>query len=45
MKTLLTNIKQLVQVREINVEKVSGTEMKNLPVLENAFLYFAQCHS
>jgi len=38
MKTLLTNIKQLVQVRKINVEKVAGTEMKNLPILENAFL-------
>jgi len=38
MKTLIINIKQLVQVREINVEKVSGAEMKNLPVLEDAFL-------
>jgi len=38
MKTIITNIKQLVQVRKTNVEKVSGTEMKNLPVLENAFL-------
>jgi len=38
MKTLIINIKQLVQVRRINVEKVSGTQMGNLPVLENAFL-------
>jgi len=38
MKTIITNIKQLVQVRKINVEKVSGMEMKNLPILEDAFL-------
>jgi imidazolonepropionase len=38
MQTIITNIKQLLQVREINVNKVSGSEMANLPILENAFL-------
>lgn len=38
MTTLFTNIKQLVQVRDRNIRKVSGLEMKNLPILENAFL-------
>lgn len=38
MQTLITNIKQLVQVREINLEMVSGAEMGVLPVLENAYL-------
>ncbi len=38
MQTLIINIKQLVQVREINVEMVSGADMSNLPVLENAYL-------
>lgn len=35
---LLTNIKGLVQIREQNISRVSGAEMANLPVLENAFL-------
>lgn len=38
MQTLIVNIKQLVQVRETNVEMVSGADMNNLPVLENAYL-------
>lgn len=38
MQTLIINIKQLVQVRETNVEMVSGADMNTLPVLENAFL-------
>ncbi len=38
MKTLITNIKELVQVRETSVEKVSGEAMKILPTLKNAFL-------
>lgn len=38
MQTLIINIKQLVQVRETNVEMVSGADMSNLPILENAFL-------
>lgn len=38
MITLIANIKQLLQVRENHVEKVSGLEMAELPLLENAFL-------
>ena len=37
MKTLLKNIHQLVQVRESN-SFLKGTEMSNLPLLENAYL-------
>lgn len=39
MKVLIRNIKQLLQVRDNPVRKVSGKEMKTLPVLENAFLF------
>ena len=39
MKILITNIKDLLQVRETNIEKVSGSEMKDLPSIQNAFLY------
>lgn len=38
MKTLIINIKELLQVRDENVLKVSGQEMKTLPKLENAYL-------
>lgn len=38
MKTLFTNIKQLVQVRDKNVDKVSGKNMGTLPIIENAYL-------
>lgn len=38
MQTLIVNIKQLVQVRETNVEMVSGADMNTLPALENAYL-------
>lgn len=38
MQTLIINIKQLIQVREKNVNKVSGAEMASLPILENAYL-------
>lgn len=38
MQTLIINIKQLVQVRETNVKMVSGADMSNLPILENAYL-------
>ncbi|MGR7814481.1 imidazolonepropionase [Lacinutrix undariae] len=38
MTTLITNIKQLVQVRDTNVTIVKGSDMKTLPVLENAYL-------
>ena len=38
MKTLLINIKELLQVRENSVNMVSGKEMSDLPILANAFL-------
>ncbi|WP_375239353.1 imidazolonepropionase [Aurantibacter sp.] len=38
MTTLIINIKQLIQVREANILKVSGEEMKTLPLIENAYL-------
>ncbi len=38
MKTLFTNIKELLQVRDANKDKVSGTEMGILPTIKNAFL-------
>lgn len=38
MRTLIINIKQLVQVRDQHIDKVSGVEMSILPVLENAYL-------
>lgn len=38
MSILVTNIKELLQVREINVSKVSGKEMKKLPTIKDAYL-------
>jgi imidazolonepropionase len=38
MKLLLTNIKELLQIREPEIHKVSGAEMANLPRIENAWL-------
>ncbi len=38
MKTIIINIKELVQVRETLIDKVSGKDMKILPTLKNAFL-------
>lgn len=38
MITLIKNIKELLQVRETSVPKVSGTEMAVLPTIKNAFL-------
>ncbi|MBJ2173181.1 imidazolonepropionase [Aureibaculum sp. A20] len=38
MPTLITNIKELLQIREGSVSRVSGAEMKTLPTLKNAFL-------
>ena len=38
MSILIINIKQLLQIREISVLKVSGSDMKQLPIIENAFL-------
>ncbi|WP_026451931.1 imidazolonepropionase [Aequorivita capsosiphonis] len=39
MKLLLTNIKELLQVRENCPSKLSGKEMKELPTLKNAWVY------
>lgn len=38
MSILITNIKELLQVRETNVTKVTGSDMKKLPTLKNAYL-------
>ncbi|CAC9975232.1 imidazolonepropionase [Flavobacterium panici] len=38
MTTLIKNIKELLQVRETSVSKVSGAEMAELPTIKNAFL-------
>ncbi|MNQ60297.1 Imidazolonepropionase [compost metagenome] len=38
MITLIKNIKELLQVRETSVSKVSGAEMAILPTIKNAFL-------
>jgi imidazolonepropionase len=38
MTTLIINIKELLQVRETSVSKVSGAEMGILPSIKNAYL-------
>ena len=38
MKKLFINIKELIQIREASISKVSGTEMGILPTIKNAFL-------
>jgi imidazolonepropionase len=38
MITLITNIKELLQIRETSISKVSGAEMAILPTIKNAFL-------
>ncbi|MBF4518373.1 imidazolonepropionase [Flavobacterium sp. ANB] len=38
MITLIKNIKELLQVRETSIAKVSGAEMAVLPTIKNAFL-------
>lgn len=38
MRILLTNINQLLQVRTTPIDKVSGTDMAHLPMLQNAYL-------
>jgi imidazolonepropionase len=40
MKLLLINIKELLQVRDNAPSKVSGLEMKQLPIIKNAWLLF-----
>ena len=38
MPTLITNIKELLQIREGSVRKVSGVAMKTLPTLKDAYI-------
>ena len=38
MKTLITNIQELLQIRDASIKKVSGTEMKQLPSIKNAYI-------
>lgn len=38
MKTLFVNIKELLQIREPGISKVSGADMKILPTIKNAWL-------
>ncbi|WP_412985308.1 imidazolonepropionase [Pontimicrobium sp. IMCC45349] len=38
MVKLIKNIKELIQVREPNISKISGKELKILPTIKNAFL-------
>ncbi len=38
MQTLIINIKELLQVRETSIDKVSGSDMAILPSIKNAFL-------
>ena len=38
MKTLFVNIKELIQVRDTGVKKVSGKAMNSIPTIKNAFL-------
>jgi imidazolonepropionase len=39
MRLLFINIRELIQVRDASVEKVSGSEMKELPKIPNAWLF------
>jgi imidazolonepropionase len=38
MKTLITNIQELLQIRDASIRKVSGAEMAVLPSIKNAYL-------
>ncbi len=38
MYTLITNIKELLQIRKLDEDKVSGKAMKILPTIKNAYL-------
>jgi imidazolonepropionase len=38
MKTIITNIQELLQIRDASINKVSGAEMKQLPTIKNAYL-------
>ncbi|NND62374.1 MAG: imidazolonepropionase [Flavobacteriaceae bacterium] len=38
MKILLTNIKELLQIRDSSIRKISGSQLKELPTLKDAWL-------
>ena len=38
MTTLIINIKELLQIRDTTITKVSGKDMKHLPTIKNAFV-------
>ncbi|TYB76379.1 imidazolonepropionase [Bizionia myxarmorum] len=38
MTTLIINIKELLQVRENHIPKISGRDMKQLPIIKDAYL-------
>lgn len=38
MKILLTHIKELLQIRDRGIDKVSGDAMKSLPMIQNAYV-------
>ncbi len=40
MSTIIINIKELLQIRDSQTTKVSGTDMAHLPSIKNAFLEF-----
>src|SRR5688572_2989787 len=44
MKLVIKNIGMLVQTRATGKEKVSGADMKQLPVIEDAWLYCENDH-
>ncbi|MDR2221592.1 MAG: imidazolonepropionase [Flavobacteriaceae bacterium] len=44
MRILLTNIKEILQVRETHVELLAGEQMKDLPKLDNAYLLIEDDH-
>ena len=38
MRQVFTNIKQLLQIRSNKIRSVTGKSMRELPLIENAFL-------
>ena len=44
MKTLITNIQELLQIRDASIKKVSGAEMAVLPSIKNAYLILEDNH-
>ena len=38
MQTLFINIKELLQIRETGIDKISGSDMAILPKIDNAYL-------